>query len=293
VGALPKSVCEFIPNVAKKQRRAVTCSNQVKMDMKDSWQSGNAYDQFMGRWSAFVTPKFLSWLAVPPAVRWLEVGCGTGSITRLILETYNPRDIIAVDSSGEFISYAQQQVNTSSVRFMAGLAQSLALRSSSCDAVVSGLLLNFVPQPAVALSEMRRVTKPGGKIGVFVWDYAAGMAMLRHFWDAAVELDKNALEFDEGRRFPICQERPLEALFRESGMKQIETTAVQITTRFENFDDYWQPFLGGVGPAPSYTMNLTQANRKELEEKLRQSLPINKDGSISLLARAWAVKGTN
>jgi SAM-dependent methyltransferase len=261
------------------------------MDMKDSWQSGNAYDQFMGRWSALVASKFLSWLAVPPAVRWLEVGCGTGSLTRLILETSRPRDIVAVDSSGEFISYAQQQVDSSSVHFMTGLAQSLALGASSCDAVVSGLLLNFVPQPAAALSEMRRVTRPGGKIGVFVWDYEAGMAMLRHFWDAAVELDKNALDFDEGRRFPICQERRLEALFQESGMKQIETTAVQITTRFENFDDYWQPFLGGVGPAPSYTMSLAQANRKALEEKLRQSLRTHKDGSIFLLAKAWAVKG--
>lgn len=262
------------------------------MDMKDSWQSGNTYDQFMGRWSALVAPEFLRWLAVPPAVRWLEIGCGTGSLTRRILETSRPRGIVAVDSLGEFISYAQQQLDSSSIHFMAGLAQSLALRASSCDAVVSGLLLNFVPQPAAALSEMRRVTRPGGKIGVFVWDYAAGMAMLRHFWDAAVELDKNALDFDEGRRFPICQEGELEALFREGGMKQIETTAVQITTRFESFDNYWQPFLGGVGPAPSYTARLTEPNRQELEEKLRQSLPINKDGSISLPARAWAVKGT-
>jgi SAM-dependent methyltransferase len=260
--------------------------------MKDSWQSGNAYDRFMGRWSALVAPKFLRWLAVPPAVRWLEVGCGTGSLTRLVLETYRPSDIIAVDSSAEFISYAQPQVNSSSARFMVGLAQSLPLNSSSCNTVVSGLLLNFVPQPAVALSEMRRVAKRGGKIGVFVWDYAAGMAMLRHFWDVAVELDKNALDFDEGRRFPICQEGELEALFREGGMKQVETTAVQITTRFESFDNYWQPFLGGVGPAPSYTARLTEPNRQELEEKLRQSLPINKDGSISLPARAWAVKGT-
>ena len=260
--------------------------------MNDSWLSGIAYERFMGRWSTLVAQKFLNWLAISPACSWLDVGCGTGSLTKLILETYQPKEIISIDSSSDFISHAQRSITNPSVHFKVGLAQSLELDSNSMDAVVSGLVLNFVPQPKVAILEMLRVTKPGGKIGIFLWDYADGMQMLRYFWDAAVELDNNANEFDEGIRFPLCQEGQLESLVREVGLKQVEATAIEVKTVFQNFDDYWQPFLGNVGPAPNYTMSLNQKNRQKLEDKLRKSLPIDNNGSISLIARAWAVKGT-
>ena len=154
--------------------------------MDDPWLSGNAYEQFMGRWSTLVAQRFLTWLAIPPARSWLDVGCGTGSLTRLILETYQPKEIISIDPSSDFISHAQRTIMNPSVHFRVGLAETLDLDSSSIDAAVSGLVLNFVPQPKVAMSEMLRVTKPGGKIGIFVWDYAEGMQMLRYFWDAAV-----------------------------------------------------------------------------------------------------------
>jgi SAM-dependent methyltransferase len=260
--------------------------------MNDSWQSANAYEKFMGRWSTLVAQKFLSWLAITPARSWLDVGCGTGSLTKLIVEAYQPKEIFSIDSSGDFISYAQHSITNPSVHFKVGLAQSLDLDSNSIDAIVSGLVLNFVPQPKVAISEMLRVTKPGGTIGVFLWDYADGMQMLRYFWDAAIELDNNAKEFDEGIRFPLCQEGQLESLIRESDLKQVEATAIEVKTAFKNFDDYWQPFLGSVGPGPKYTMSLNQEDRQKLEEKLRKSLPIDDNGSISLIARAWAVKGT-
>ena len=260
--------------------------------MHDSWLSGNPYDRFMGRWSILIAQEFLDWLAIPPASKWLDVGCGTGSLTKLILETYQPKDIVSLDSSGDFISYARQLITNPSVRFSVGLAQSLELDSNSIDAVVSGIVLNFVPQPEVAISEMLRVTKPGGQIGIFLWDYADGMEMLRYFWDAAVELDKSAEEFDEGIRFPLCQEGQLESLVRKVGLMQVEATPIEVTTVFQNFDDYWMPFLGNVGPAPSYYMSLKQTDRQKLEDKLRESLPIDDNGSISLVARAWAVKGT-
>jgi ubiquinone/menaquinone biosynthesis C-methylase UbiE len=259
--------------------------------MRDPWLSGIAYDKFMGRWSTLVAREFLSWLAISPAHNWLDVGCGTGSLTKLILKMCQPKEIISIDSSSEFIAHAQRSINKPYVHFVVGLAQSLELESKSIDVVVSGLVLNFVSQPKDAVSEMLRVTKPGGKIGIFLWDYADGMQMLRYFWDAAVELDNNAKEFDESIRFPLCQEGQLESLIREVGLKQVEATRIEVKTFFQNFDDYWQPFLGNVGPAPSYTMSLNQKNRQKLEEKLRKSLPIDNNGSISLLARAWAVKG--
>lgn len=260
--------------------------------MNDAWLSGIAYEKFMGRWSTLVAHKFLDWLAISPARSWLDVGCGTGSLTKPILEMYQPKEIISIDSSSDFIEHAKHSITSPSVRFKVGLAQSLELDSNSIDAVVSGLVLNFVPQPKVAILEMLRVTKPSGKIGVFLWDYADGMQMLRYFWDAAVELDNNANDLDEGIRFPLCQKGQLESLIREVGLKQVEATAIEVKTVFQNFDDYWQPFLGNVGPASNYTMSLDQKNRQKLEDKLRKSLPIDDNGSISLIARAWAVKGT-
>ena len=177
------------------------------------------------------------------------------------------------------------------MHFKVGLAQSLELDSNSVDVVVSGLVLNFVPQPKEAVLEMLRVNRPGGKIGIFLWDYAEGMQMLRYFWDAAVELDASARELDEGVHFPICREGQLASLFREVRLKQVEATAIEIKTVFKNFDDYWQPFLGKVGSAPGYVMSMKPEEIQKLEDKLRKTLPINDDGSISLKARAWAVKG--
>ena len=263
----------------------------ISQNMNDSWFGGNPYERFMGRWSALVAREFLDWLAIPPARSWLDVGCGTGALTRQILETYQPSGITSVDSSSEFISYAQQSISETTVSFVVGLAQSLELDSNSIDAVVSGLVLNFVPQPEAAISEMLRVAKPGGDIGIFLWDYADGMEVLRYFWDAAVALDNAAKELDEGMRFPLCREGKLEFLVREAGLKQVEAKPIEVPTLFQNFDDYWMPFLGNVGPAPSYVTSLAQADRQRLEERLRESLPFEENGSISLIARAWAVKG--
>jgi SAM-dependent methyltransferase len=260
--------------------------------MNDSWASGVAYERFMGRWSTLLAHKFLSWLDIAPARTWLDVGCGTGSLTKLILESYQPKEIIAIDSSVDFISHAQRSITNPCVQFKVGLAQSLELDSNTIDAVVSGLVLNFVPEPKEAILEMLRVTKPGGKIGIFLWDYADGMQMMRYFWDAAVEIDDNAREHDSGVRFPICQEGQLESLVWEVGLKRVEATAIEINTVFKNFDDYWQPFLGKVGSPSSYVMGMNPEDRQRIEDKLRKSLPFAEDGSISLIARAWAVKGT-
>lgn len=260
--------------------------------MNQSWQSAAAYERFMGRWSALLARPFLAWLAAPPGRTWLDVGCGTGSLTRGILETCQPSQIIAIDSSPVFITHARQRIASPIVHFQTGLAQSLDLASQSIDAVVSGLVLNFIPQPQDALGEMLRVVRPGGSIGIFVWDYAEGMQMLRHFWDAAVELDPSARQFDEGVCYPVCLQGGLEDLVREAGISRFEAAAIEAPTVFESFDDYWQPFLGKVGHAPVYITGLEQDHIRQIEAKLRQSLPMAADGSISLPARAWAIKIT-
>jgi ubiquinone/menaquinone biosynthesis C-methylase UbiE len=258
----------------------------------DSWSGGYKYENFMGRWSNLIARKFLDWLAISPKKVWVDLGCGTGSLTKLILEKNQPKKIISIDSSSEFISHAQQTITNLNAQFKVGLAQALELESKSIDVVVSGIMLNFVPQPEAAISEMIRVTKSGGTIGIFLWDYAEGMEMLRYFWNAAVELNKDAKEYDEGIRFPLCQEGQLESLFRKTDLNRIEAVSIGVSTIFRNFDDYWVPFLGNVGPAPSYVMNLSVNDRQRLKDKLKKTLPIREDGSISLMARAWAVKGT-
>jgi SAM-dependent methyltransferase len=158
--------------------------------------------------------------------------------------------------------------------------------------VVSGLVLKFLPSPERAVAEMVRVTRPGGVVAAYVWDYAGRMGLIRHFWDGAVALDPGARERDEGRRFPLCDPDRLDALFRTAGLGLVASRAIDVPTAFRDFDDYWQPFLGGQGPAPGYAMGLDEGRRAAPRDHIRSRLPISPDGSIHLVARAWAVRGT-
>lgn len=173
-----------------------------------------------------------------------------------------------------------------------GSATAIPLDDASVDAVVSGLVLNFIPDPLAALAEMERVSSNGGTLGAYVWDYAGNMELMRHFWDAAVELNPDDANLDEGVRFPLCRAEALEGLFTRAGLHQPELTAIDIPTPFASFEAYWEPFLGGQGPAPAYAMSLDEATRARLRERLQQRLPVQMDGSIVLTARAWAVRAT-
>jgi hypothetical protein len=148
-----------------------------------------------------------------------------------------------------------------------------------------------VPQPSLAVAEMARVVRAGSTVAAYVWDYAGKMELMRCFWTAAGELDRAAIELDEGKRFPMCHPTPMAELFIQAGLQSVDVTAIDVPTRFRDFDDYWSPFLGGQGPAPGYAMSLSEERRAALRERIRASLPIAKDGSIDLIARAWAVRG--
>jgi SAM-dependent methyltransferase len=224
-------------------------------------------------------------------MRWLDVGCGTGALSQTILEIAAPSLVHGIDQSEDYVNYAREHITDSRARFDVGDATSLPYQTAFFDAVVSGLALNFVPEPAVALSEMVRVTQAGGTVALYVWDYAGEMQLMRYFWDAAAILDPAAKWLDEGRRFPICHQMPLQQLFEDAGLRQTETRAVDVPTVFHSFDDYWAPFLGGQGPAPGYAMSLGEDHRRELRELIRSRLPIKSDGGIELIARAWAVRG--
>lgn len=260
--------------------------------VKEVWAKGEAYEPYVGRWSRLVAREFLRWLNARPNGRWLDVGCGTGALCQTILETASPMEVTGIDPSEDFIAYAATKILAPQANFKTGDACRLPFESKTFDTVVSGLVLNFVPDIATAATEMRRVAKPSGTVAAYVWDYAGEMQLMRHFWDAAVELDASALELDEGKRFPICNPDALSELFQKTGLKGVETKAIDVPPHFRDFDDFWQPFLGGQGPAPTYAMSLTEEKRTTLREIIRARLPVQPDGSIHLIARAWAVKGT-
>jgi SAM-dependent methyltransferase len=258
----------------------------------DAWQAGDSYDAYMGRWSRRIAPLFLDWLGVRDGLDWLEVGCGTGALSGAILERCQPKSLVAIDPSDGFLAKARESVRDDRLAFHVGDGQALPLESGSCDVVVSGLVLNFIPDRQTALSEMKRVARPGGTIGFYIWDYpGGGMGFMRAFWNAATALDPNALDLQEGRRFPFCTPEGLTDLVTETGVSAVAHTAIEVPTVFSNFEDFWRPFTLGAGPAPGYCMSLTSEARERLRAKLQNTLPRGPDGSITLMARAWAIKG--
>ncbi|HKZ08968.1 MAG TPA: class I SAM-dependent methyltransferase [Methylomirabilota bacterium] len=259
--------------------------------MSDVWALGHAYEPYVGRWSRLVARDFLDWLGVPAARAWLDVGSGTGALIQTVLETAAPRTVEGLDASAGFVAHARVRVSDPRAAFRVGDAQALPFADGAFDAAVSGLVLNFVPEPARMVAEMRRVTRSSGTVGLYVWDYSGEMQIIRRFWDAAVALDHAARALDEGPRFPICRPEALAGLFTTAGLRDVDARAVDVPTVFRDFDDYWTPFLGGQGPAPGYCVNLPEERRAALRERLRATLPADASGRIALTARAWAVKG--
>jgi SAM-dependent methyltransferase len=259
--------------------------------VSEPWERGDPYEQYVGRWSRRVAPRFLSWLGMPARRKWLDVGCGTGALAAAILEHCAPAAVAGVEPSEGFLGTAGAHLAGRAMLYQ-GSATAIPLGDASVDVVVSGLVLNFVPDQRAALAEMARVAGSGGTVGAYVWDYAGKMDLMRYFWDVAVELDGNARRLDEGIRFPVCRPDALVSLFEGAGLNDVEVTAIDIATPFASFEDYWQPFLGGQGPAPAYAMSLDAPARTRLRDRLRQRLPIQGDGSIALAARAWATRAT-
>ena len=259
----------------------------------DVWTAGDAYEAYVGRWSRRVAEAFLTWLEPPAGWRWLDVGCGTGALSAAVLARADPEQVTGVDPSEGFLAEARKRIaDDARATFHAGDARSLPLPDGAFDAVVSGLAINFVPEPDRAVAEFVRVLTPGGLAAAYVWDYAEGMEMMKRFWDVAAELDPAAGELDEGRRFPLCRPEPLRQLWTDAGLTDVAVRPIDIPTVFTDFNDYWGPFLGGQGPAPGYAMSLSAERRDALRDRLRETLPAGADGSIALTARAWAVRGT-
>ena len=260
--------------------------------VRDQWAAGSSYEDFMGRWSRRLAPEFISWLQIPPGVHWLDVGCGTGALADAVCSHADPASVVGCDPAAPFVEFARERSRDNRQSFEIAGIGSLPRRPDGYGSVASLFALNFLPDPKGAVHEMRSVAAPRSTVSACVWDYSEGMLFLRHFWDAAVSQDSAASALDEGNRFPLCRRNALMALFRDSDLGDVRCEPIEIRTAFASFDDYWRPFLGGTGPAPSYVASLDAARRARLARRLEETLPRGPDGTIALAARAWAVRGT-
>jgi SAM-dependent methyltransferase len=259
---------------------------------KESWSSGGAYELWVGRWSRSIAEEFIDWLAVSPGRTWGDVGCGTGALVERILASSDPAGVLGIDRSEAYVLEARNRSGDSRVRLEVGDACALTWAPQTCDVTVSGLVLNFVPDSAAMAREMVRVTRPGGRVAAYVWDYAGGMQMIRHFWDVALEFNRGDSKLDQAERFPLCQPGPLKQLFRRAGLVSVSARAIDVPTVFRDFDDYWRPFLGKQGAAPTYLASMPAETRDRIRVALKSRLVAAADGSIGRIARAWAVQGT-
>ncbi|MER7513505.1 class I SAM-dependent methyltransferase [Streptomyces lavendulae] len=262
----------------------------MKEQRFDVWAAGDAYQRYMGRWSRLVADEFVAWLDCADGLRWLDVGCGTAALTATVAARCRPRTVVGLDGSAAFVATARAAAPAPAC-FVVADGMALPVRDAGCDVAVSGLVLNFLPAPGAAVAEASRVVGPGGLVAAYVWDYAEGMALLRHFWEAASAVDPAAASMDEGRRFPMCRPEPLRALWAEAGLVGVTVAPIEVATVFSGFADLWEPFTAGQGPAPGYVADLTAPTRDRLRDTLRDTVLTRPDGSIALTARAWAVQG--
>jgi len=257
----------------------------------EMFAGGGAYERFMGRWSRRLAPLLVTFARVAGGDSVLDAGCGTGALSFAIGDMVPSARLTGVDPSAAYVHDAQARAPADRMRFLVGDARALEFPDASFDKTLSLVVMNFVPDPARAVEEMTRVTRPTGVVAAAVWDYGQGMEMLRAFWDEAVALDESSASRDE-RNMPLCRQGELATLWRTGGLERVEEQPLEIEMPFASFDDYWLPFLGGQGPAGAHVAGLTDAARSALEARLRARLLGGRaDRAFTLRARAWAVRG--
>ena len=258
------------------------------MDRTTARQRAEAYELFMGRWSRPVADRFLDWLQAPTGADWVDLGAGTGVLSAAILERAAPRAVLAIDGSEAFTEHARHRFSDPRLSIEQGDALHLPLPEASRDVAVAGLFVNFVSPMQEVLSEMRRVLRPGGLLGFYVWDYpSGGMGMLDAFWQAAVMHDPEAAALSERQRFADCDYAGLDRACREAGLDPA-ISLIDTVTQHETFENYWHPFTEAESTAQRYLDGLDPERRAALRATLAQRL--DHGGPIRLAARAWCVK---
>ena len=254
---------------------------------------GAAYEVWLGRWASRLAKVFLDFVEFPETGELLDVGCGTGALTLAMAERWPARRVTGVDLAAPFISYAQSRRPGGQPTFEIGDACALKYEDGRFAGVAAQLVFLFIPKPGVALREMRRVTRSGGTVAAVVWDSRGGLVFQRMLWDTAVAIDPNArVARDSLFANPVAIPGGLAGFFHEAGLVNVETQSLTIRMDYADFEDYWQPFLGGQGPVGTYFANLAPARKAQIKEAVRDAYCSGSpDGPRSLTASAWAVQG--
>jgi ubiquinone/menaquinone biosynthesis C-methylase UbiE len=272
--------------IAATQEGTKMTEAEVKM-----FSVSEGYERYMGRWSRLLAPAYIAFAGVKDGDRVLDVGTGTGALASALEAATTSSEIVGIDPSAGFISYASKNVKSGRASFEVGDAQALRFKDASFDQTMALLVMNFVPDHNKAIVEMRRVTRPQGVVSACVWDYNAGMEMLRFFWDEVVALDPATAPKDE-RNMKLSREGQLGELWRKAGLVNVQEKPLVIEQSYTSFDDYWGPFLKGAGPGGAYVVSLPDEHRRQLEARTRKRLLGNRDdGAFVLKAQAWCVRG--
>jgi SAM-dependent methyltransferase len=245
--------------------------------------AAEAYDRYMGRWSRLLAPHMAAFADVREGQRVLDVGCGPGALTTELVTRLGGRSVTAVDPSAPFVEAARERHPDVDVRQAS--AEDLPFDDRAFDAALAQLVVHFMPDPVAGLAEMRRVTEPGGVVAACVWDYAGGQDPLGPFWAVAREIDPDV---EDESDLPGTRAGHLSSLMATAGLREIDETEFWVGREFADFDDWWTPFLHGVGPGGVYVGRLAPDRQLDLQERCRARLP---EGTFTLRARAWAARG--
>jgi SAM-dependent methyltransferase len=245
--------------------------------------AADAYDRFMGRYSVPLAPELADFAAVAPGQRVLDVGCGPGALTTELVTRLGPAAVSAVDPSESFVAAAQERHPGADVRRAA--AEELPFADQAFDAALAQLVVHFMANPVAGLREMGRVTRKHGVVAACVWDHAGGQGPLSLFWEAAHELDPDV---DDESHLPGAREGELAELFEAAGLPEVEEGALVVEVEHPSFEEWWEPYTLGVGPAGGYAAGLDAKRLGQLRERCRELLP---PAPFVLSARAWAARG--
>jgi len=245
--------------------------------------AAEAYDRFMGRYSIPLAPQLASLADVVVGQRVLDVGCGPGALTTELVKRLGPAAVSAVDPSEPFVAAARER--HPGVDVEQASAEDLPFPDQAFDASLAQLVVHFMADPVTALREMARVTRKHGVVAACVWDHAGGHGPLSLYWDAARELDPDV---EDESQLAGAREGHLGELFEAAGLREIEETHLAVNAEHPTFEDWWEPFKLGVGPAGDYAARLDPRQQTELRERCREKLPT---APFVLTARAWAARG--
>ena len=245
--------------------------------------AAESYDRFMGRYSMPLAPQLATFAGVDAGQHALDVGCGPGALTTELVHRLGAEAVRAVDPSEPFVEAVRTRLP--GVRVALAAADALPFGDDTFDAVLAQLVVHFMPDPIAGLVEMRRVTRAGGCVAACVWDHAGGQGPLGAFWDAARSLDPGIRDESD---LPGARKGHLASLFAAAGLRAIEETALEVRVEHPTFDEWWEPFTLGVGPAGAYTVSLSAAQRTRLRDRCRERYATE---PFVVTAIAWAVRG--